>query len=197
MIHRPNPSSDAMQPSDVSEGSWVILLLAGGERRLVQVRPGAKLHVGRQHCTLDPLIGKPFGANFRVEPVGLVRDSRTIEEISGAIGDVFAGMATAQPGATNAKLFDDSTAQQLGEKEISALKEAGTHGAELVKTIAQNSLTFASKTAFAQEKYLKKKAKKHMPTVSVIRPSALTICDLYMAKVRLWLGIACRRYGMT
>ena len=62
-----------MQPSDVSEGSWVILLLAGGERRLVQVRPGAKLHVGRQHCTLDPLIGTPFGANFRVEPVGLVR----------------------------------------------------------------------------------------------------------------------------
>ena len=44
------------------------------------------------------------------------------------------------------------------------------------------SSTFAGKTAFAQEKYLKKKAKKHMPFVSVQRPSPLTLCDLYTLK---------------
>ena len=79
----------------VAEGQWAILLLSSGEQRLVHVRRGSKLSVGRQQCKLDALVGAPFGANFRVEANSLVRDSRTTEEISGAIGDAFAGVVGA------------------------------------------------------------------------------------------------------
>ena len=63
------------------------------------------------------------------------------------------------------------------------MKREGKQGAaELIKAIAASSTTFAGKTAFAQEKYLKKKAKKHMPFVALLRPSPLTLCDFYMLK---------------
>lgn len=166
----------------VEDGDWVLLLLSGGERRLTRVRRGAKLSAGKHHALMDPLIGAPFGANFRIEPSGLVRDSRTVEEISASVGDACADMAAAQPGASNAELVDDSTAQRLGEADIRRMKEAGTHGADLIKAIASNSSTFAGKTAFSQDKYLRKKAKKHMPFLTVGKPSPLSICDMYMNK---------------
>ena len=135
----------------VADGHWAILIMSDGEQRMMQIRAGSKVFVGKGKVPLDPIIGTPFGANFRVEAGALVRDHRTLEEISGALGDAFAGVATAQPGASNAGFFDDgakSTAQQLGEKEIRELKEKGVTGEDLVKAIAAGSKTFASKTAF-------------------------------------------------
>ena len=140
----------------VADGSWVLLIFGDGERRLVRVRKGSKTSAGKQQVLMDALVGAPYGANFRVEPGGLVRDPRTVEEISGSVGDAFADVVDAKEDASNAELFDDgsnSTAQRLGDADIRRLKQKGVHGAELVKTIAQNSATFAGKTAFAQDKY--------------------------------------------
>ena len=174
-------STDGACPC-VADGQWVLMLQSDGDRRLVRVRAGGTTKAGKLQVSVEPMIGAPFGANFRVEPSGLVRDVRTVEEITGSVGEVFSDVAPARPDATNAELFDDGNAQRLGEADIRRLKQKGTHGAELVKAIAASSATFAGKTAFAQDKYLRKKAKKHMPFVSVVRPSPLTLCDFYMHK---------------
>lgn len=166
----------------LEEGQWAILSLSTGEQRLLQIRRGAWLSVSRHRCPLDPLIGAPFGANFRVENERLERDNRTVEEISGAIGDAFSGVVSADPSNSNAQIFDTSTAQQLDDKAISELRKKGAGGEEIIKALASNSATFASKTAFAQDKYLRKKAKKYMPSLHLLKPSALTLCDLYMSK---------------
>ena len=167
----------------IEDGQWVLLLFSGGERRMLRARRSAKMSAGggKQQVLMDPLIGAPFGANFRIEPGGLMRDSRTVEQINGSVSDA----VCAQPDATNAELFDEgssSKAQKLGEADIRRLKEGGAHGADLVKAIAANSATFAGKTAFAQDKYLRKKAKKHMPFLTVVRPTPLSIVDMYMNK---------------
>ena len=117
----------------VADGQWVILVQSGGEPRLVRVRTGGKTSAAKQQVPMDPIIGAPFGANFRVEPAGLVRDARTVEELSGAVGDTFANIAgAAQPDEhrTNAELFDDGKAQSLDDHAIRKLKEQGVHGAE-------------------------------------------------------------------
>ena len=184
-------SANTTAPATIEHGHWVLLSLSDGECRLVCVRRGSTTKVGRQFVPVDPLIGSPFGANFLVEPKRLVRDPRTVEEISGSIGDA----VCAQPGASNAELNDNPVddeghAQSLGEQDIKRLKAQGTHGADLVRAIAAGSATFAGKTAFAQEKYLRKKAKKHMPFLTATRPTPLTICDMYMTKSPdklLWL----------
>ena len=128
----------------VADGDWVLLVLSAGDRRLVRVRSGGKTSAGKQQCPVDPIVGAPFGANFRIEPRdGLVRDERTVEEISGSVGETFADVVTAQAGASNAELFDDGNAQQLSDYDIQELKRKGTHGAELVKAIAQSSSTLS------------------------------------------------------
>ena len=165
----------------VAEGGWALLLFADGERRLVRVRAGCKTGVGKVQVAMDCMIGAPYGCTFLLTPGGLVRDERTAEEIAGSIDDA----VDAKGDASNAELFDEgatSGAQALGEEDIRRLKQKGVHGAELVKTIAANSSTFAGKTAFAQHKYLRKKAKKHMVYLTLMRPSPLTLCDFYMIK---------------
>ena len=51
----------------IAEGDWVLLLLSGGERRMIQARASAKIHIGRSHVSAAPLLGAPFGTNFRLE----------------------------------------------------------------------------------------------------------------------------------
>ena len=178
-----NNMAAATSSATVRDGDWILLSLSSGDRRVVRARKGSKTNAGKGMVSMDPFIGAPFGANFRVEPRDLVRDSRTVEELAAGGGELAdAVTATVGDGSSNAELFDDGKAQQLSDADIQRLKREGTHGADLVKAIAASSATFAGKTAFAQEKYLKKKAKKHMPFVSVLRPSPLTLCDLYMIK---------------
>ena len=161
-----------------NEGDWALMLPSDGERRLMRVRRGTKFSSGRQQVLMDPLVGAPFGANFRIEASGLVRDPRTVEEIMGSLNDAIC----AQPDATNAALVDDCTAQTMSEADIRRLKQKGTDGAAVVKAIAAASATFASKTAFSQDKYLRKKAKKHMPFLTLAKPTPLSVCDMYMSK---------------
>jgi tRNA (adenine-N(1)-)-methyltransferase non-catalytic subunit len=167
-------------PQTIADGNWALLLLSGGERRLVRVKCGSKTQAGKQQCLMDPIVGAPFGSNFCVQGGKLVRDARTVEDISGEI-DAFADESV-QTGASNADLFDDGQAQKLTDADIQRLKRDGTQGAELVKAIAANSATFAGKTAFAQNKYLRKKARKHLHYVTVLQPTPLTVCDMYMHK---------------
>ena len=201
----------------IREGDWVLLLLSGGERRLMQARATAKIHIGRSTVLAAPLIGAPFGTNFRLDTSGgddegagsgggsssskkrkqqdrLVLDPRTVEQIDGSVGDALADMraaAAAADGAegvegedkrNNATLFDDGSAQALDEQAIKRMKQQGAQGEAIVKALAQNSATFAAKTAFSQEKWMKKKAKRHLLYLTAARPTALSVCDMYTLK---------------
>jgi len=46
----------------------------------------------------------------------------------------------------------------------------------------ENSATFASKTKFSQEKFLKQKQRRHAPLVQLIRPNHATICEAAFLK---------------
>lgn len=47
--------------------------------------------------------------------------------------------------------------QTMTHEEIAALKGSGASGADVVAALISNSTSFAKKTVFAQEKYIKKK----------------------------------------
>ena len=75
----------------IGDNDWVLLIMSSGERRLVQVRASLKIHIGQSHVSAAPLLGMPFGANFRLETEGkkqdhkLVIDKRTVEQIDGDV----------------------------------------------------------------------------------------------------------------
>ena len=85
---------------------------------------------------------------------------------------------------TNAEINDmrDNSAQGLSHDDIHRLKKAGVGAAGLVRQLCENSSTFHAKTAFAQEKYKKKKLAKHLTRVRARFPSARAICEAYFYK---------------
>ena len=174
----------------IGDNDWVLLIMSSGERRLVQVRASSKIHIGQSHVSAAPLLGTPFGANFRLETEGkkqdhkLVVDKRTVEQIDGDVTSALADMrGEAGPEMkNNAVLNDDGSAQSMDEHAIKKMKLEGAQGETIVRALAQNSASFAGKTAFSQEKWMKKKAKRHLHHLTAARPTALTLVDMYTLK---------------
>lgn len=68
----------------------------------------------------------------------------------------------------NAQLYDRNESQKLTQEQITALKASGEASSDqIVDMLIENSATFASKTEFSQEKYIKKKKAKHGTDVTV------------------------------
>ena len=72
-----------------------------------------------------------------------------------------------------------SMMQTLTAEEIAAMR--GDGGTAVVEALIQNSATYHEKSRFAQDKYKRRKRKKHAPRV-VLRPAN-----------SLWIGQVCGR----
>ena len=182
--------------STPTQEDWVLICQPRGasqsvaEVRLVQLRRNAKLALGQSKLSLGPLVGVPFGTNFLVEHscrsggLALVRDDRSVEELLGETGNTRERLegASSTGGGAGSIEIDDGSAQRLDVQQIKRLKAESASGDSVVIAIAQGSRTFASKSSFAQVKYLRKKARKHMQFVSALRPTALALSDMYAAK---------------
>ena len=59
-----------------------------------------------------------------------------------------------------------------------ALRAGGASGADIVAALAAGSSTFAAKTEFSQEKYRKRKSRKYLTFVTIVRPTARSICEV-------------------
>lgn len=61
-------------------------------------------------------------------------------------------------------------------------------GTEIIDALISNSATFQNKTEFAQDKYKRRKAKKYMTYVTVRRPTALSMAEMFYEKSpeRVW-----------
>lgn len=130
---------------------------------------------------VEVILATPFGAALRRSEVDdgskwLRHDD--IEEAEDAIEDESITVTE-----TNAGFAQDNSAQALTPDEISALKKECS-GEDVVAKIASSSATFASKTKFSQEKYLRKKLRKHLQQVVVLRPTSMELCETYMKTSR-------------
>ena len=84
----------------------------------------------------------------------------------------------------NSGYVDTNTAQKLTVHDIARLKEEGLTGKDIIKSLIQNSDTFATKTDFAQAKWLKRKEKKYNKKYSMIRSTPASICEASYCKNR-------------
>lgn len=69
-------------------------------------------------------------------------------------------MCGAGSGADNRELGDTNTAQTLNQDDIKQMKMDGKGGKDIIDALIENSASFAAKTVFSQEKYIRKKQKK-------------------------------------
>ncbi|RYH07113.1 hypothetical protein EON65_42075 [archaeon] len=82
----------------------------------------------------------------------------------------------------NSFYVDSNTAQKLTTADINELRESGLSGADIIKTLIENSDTFAYKTDYAQEKWIKRKEQKYRRRYQVLQPTPLTVCETAFTK---------------
>jgi tRNA (adenine-N(1)-)-methyltransferase non-catalytic subunit len=93
--------------------------------------------------------------------------------------------------ADNRDLNDSNNAQSLDEASIRARKLRGESGVEIIEALAAGSATWNSKTEFSKAKWLKRKAKKYIPWVQVLEPTAVAVTEAYFVRAA-GHGQACR-----
>jgi len=82
-------------------------------------------------------------------------------------------------GKDNRNIFDDKSApsQSLRHADIEVLKDSGLGAKDIVGTILANSTSFAQKTEYSQEKYLKKKENKYGDVLLFLPVDILSLSD--------------------
>ncbi|KAL0023716.1 hypothetical protein WJX79_006690 [Trebouxia sp. C0005] len=161
---------------NITEGDTVIFDVNGEKQAFVTVKKTGKVKVGKQQCSLQPIIGQPYGSTYQVsaDTSELVRVKRprtsewtSVEEVD----------------KDNSELLDIGAAsQQLSTDDIAALRASGKTGEEIVAALAEGSATFQGKTQFSQAKYKKKKQRKYTVNATIQRPTARSICEAYFGK---------------
>lgn len=178
-------NNNSIQNPRVSwEGCSVLLDINDGERLVfARLSAGATLKIGNSNCSLQPLIGYPFGSLFQIE--------------NGAKGPHLSQVVSSPQdnnvqekgeNRDNRALVDNNAAQSLTCEEIEAMKRQGARGDEIVEALIANSATFEKKTSFSQEKYRLKKQKKYAPKILMRRPFARCICEAYFKKYANRIG---------
>ncbi|XP_051129205.1 uncharacterized protein LOC127250092 [Andrographis paniculata] len=166
------------------EGCSVLLDINDGDRVLfARLTAGSKIKLGNSNCSLQPLIGCPFGSSFEVE-VG--KDGPFLSRVNPSTegnnpGEKGDGLIVEEC-RDNRAIVDNNTAQNLTSEDIDDMRRKGATGDEIVEALIANSATFDKKTAFSQEKYRVKKQKKYAPRLLMRRPYTRSICEAYFKK---------------
>lgn len=161
--------------SIVSPGDY--LIINKNETYLIhQISNKATLKLGRDVYDLKAAIGQPYSSTFKLEPITNKKRHYTLEVCNDS--QIRNYWATNGCGTDNKLITDDSSSQLLSADEIIALKESGETGQNIVERLLENSKTFQLKTEYAQEKYLKKKAKKYCDYLTVLKPTLRLITDV-------------------
>ncbi|XP_035905100.1 tRNA (adenine(58)-N(1))-methyltransferase non-catalytic subunit TRM6 [Anopheles stephensi] len=84
-----------------------------------------------------------------------------------------------ESGNDNRNIIDDRQSQALSTEEILKLREECESSSEVIGKLVENSKSFATKTEYSQEKYLKRKEKKYFEYITIRRPSIRLLADIY------------------
>lgn len=155
-----------------------------------QISNKAILRLGRDVIDLKASIGQPYSSTFKLEPVPEKKRHYTL--VICYDNQARNQWATNGCGTDNKLITDDSSSQLLSTDEIVALKESGETGQNIVERLLENSKTFQLKTEYAQEKYLKKKARKYCDFLTIFKPTIRLITDVLYKQQTIPKTIALR-----
>ncbi|KAH0954069.1 hypothetical protein HN011_009507 [Eciton burchellii] len=146
--------------------------------KIYKVSENGILMLGKdQKVDMHEIIGKPFWSTFEMVPLHnnkgafalrLMQQTESWNDLKGDLS-----------GQDNRSITDDGTSQRLSKEEIMQLQEAGKTGKEIIGSLIENSRSFATKTEYSQEKYIKKKERKYSKFLTVCKPSIVSLHDVY------------------
>eukprot|EP00759_Apiculatamorpha_spiralis_P047138 PhF_6_TR42998/c0_g1_i2/m.65629/K03256/TRM6, GCD10; tRNA (adenine-N(1)-)-methyltransferase non-catalytic subunit len=173
-IPRPPPPPPPVVPirGGVIEAGVFVVLEGGVTHVVCKVTPDAKVKLGRLgDVHLKGLIGLPYDIAVQFDS-----SSKTLVPYEGNPDNMEEPPPTDDGGADNRNLADTSSAQTLRHEEITALKQSEGGVERMVDLLVKSSTTFQTKTSFAQDKYVRKKAAKWAFAFKLRRVSLADLC---------------------
>ena len=168
-----------MNDSIVNEGDTVIAHMHDGSIHTLRVTSGLDQKIGRTRTSVKSIIGEPYGTIFEIDNKRKLKKLDNCYELLESFDEVH---DNSMIGGDNSNYVDTNTAQKLSMSEVVELQNAGKTGVEIIKTLIANSETWASKTEFAQEKWLKRKQKKYLTRIRIEKCNPYSLCEVYHLK---------------
>ncbi|XP_012535640.1 tRNA (adenine(58)-N(1))-methyltransferase non-catalytic subunit TRM6 [Monomorium pharaonis] len=149
--------------------------------KVYKVAENGILFLGKdQKVNMSEIIGKPFWSIFEMVPLRGSKGTFTLKLTNQM--ESSDDLRSELSGYDNRSIMDDGTSQRLSKDEIQQLQEAGKTGKEIIGSLIENSKSFAAKTEYSQEKYIKKKERKYLKFLTIHKPSILSLHEVYFKR---------------
>lgn len=158
--------------------------------KVYKVSENGTLMLGKnQKVEMHEVVGKPFWSTFEMMPKRGSKNTYTLKLVERAESrNDLSGLKGELCGQDNRLIVDYGTSQGLSKEEILRLQEAGKTGKEIIGSLIENSASFAAKTEYSQEKYIKKKERKYMRFLTVCRPTIVSLHEMYFRQYHEKIG---------
>lgn len=157
-----------------------------GDHIIIQRQDYTKLHKLKEHgavnlgnfsIELDNIVGCKYFDSFQMILKPATKKLYTLQKVEETIS--VTQLNIEKSGKDNRNITDDGESQKMTKDDIVKLRDEDLSSSVIVEKLINNSTTFASKTEFSQEKYLKKKEKKYFEYVQIRRPTIRLLAQLY------------------
>lgn len=154
-----------------------IIIQRQNYKKLHQLKKRDCVRLGKRFMfiELDNIISEEYNSIFKLESKG--KNNYYLTKVENATNIQLPDAR--ECGDDNRDILDDGKSQKLSTKEISELQEQAVGAQNIIGKIVSNSSTFAAKTEFSQEKYVKKKEKKYYEYVQILKPSIVYLMEIY------------------
>lgn len=147
-------------------------------RKLCKLTENGILTLGKEQIEMKGMIGMPYWTTFKM--VQSKHNKKTfILEVAPKAETSLELRKNLPSGTDNRTIIDDGTSQKLSKEEIEDLRESGKSSNEIVESLIVNSKSFAAKTEYSQEKYIKKKERKYFRYLTIRRPTIDQLQEIY------------------
>lgn len=170
----------------ITVGTHVIVKKQGFSK-IYKVSENGILMLGKdQRVEMREIIGKPFWSTFEMISLPDSKGTFTLKLTDQV--ESWDDLKGELSGCDNRSITDDGTSQQLSKEEILQLREAGKTGKEIIGSLIENSKSFAAKTEYSQEKYIKKKERKYFRFLTIHKTSILSLHEVYFKRKHEKIG---------
>lgn len=170
---------ETAEPEVIKTGDFVILQRQK-YTKLHKLSANTTTQLGKDAINLDGIQGEKYFATFKMVLAGSgkkrVFDLEPCPDFRMTMTEE---IPVAESGEDNRNIVDDGQSQRLTADEIDTLRGSGKTSSEIVAEIVGNSQSFANKTEFSQEKYLRKKEKKYFEYIQIRKPTLRLIVEIY------------------
>ncbi|XP_043285753.1 tRNA (adenine(58)-N(1))-methyltransferase non-catalytic subunit TRM6 [Venturia canescens] len=147
-------------------------------RKLCKITENGILTLGKEQIEMKGMIGMPYWTTFKMVQSKLNKKT-FILEVAPKAETSLELRKNLTSGTDNRTIIDDGTSQKLSKEEIEDLRESGKSSNEIVESLIVNSKSFAAKTEYSQDKYIKKKERKYFRYLTIRRPTIDLLQEIY------------------